>query len=212
MGTSVFERFTESARRALFFARYELSILGGRTIEPAHILLGLLREATGQVGAIVAKWKVPVQDLRQQLAGQAGTGEKLATSIEVPFSPSARRVLTFAAEEADRLLHHRIEPQHMLLGVIREHDAVAAESLTKYGVTLEGVREFIVHSPVPDSPSATAQPGNAAAATRELTSIHIQRIMSLVRDLEQAERKSTHAHDLVERIHDELMVLGGLWK
>jgi hypothetical protein len=100
----------------------------------------------------------------------------------------------------------------MLLGVLREGDAVAATSLTNYGITVEGAREHIVHSRTSDSPPTTAEPGTAAAAARELTWIYIQRIMSLVRDLERAERNSTHAHTLVERIHDELMVLGELWK
>ena len=209
----MFERFTESARRVLFFARYELSTLGGRTIEPVHLLLGLLRESPEHVVAMFTKWNVS-PDLRQQLEAQAGTGEKVATSVEVSFSDSARRVLTFTSEEAERLLDDRIEPHHILLGIIREPDAVAATSLTNYGITLEGAREHLIHSRTQDSRSKemTAQSGNSEAATGGLASIHIQRIAALVRDLEQSERNSTHARDIVERIHDELMMLGELLK
>ena len=210
----VFERFSESARRVLFFARYELSTLGGRTIEPGHILLGLLRELPEHVVAIFEKWNIPVQDVRQEVEAQAGTGDRIATSVEVPFSESARRVLTFATEEADRLLDDPIEPHHMLLGIIRESDLVAAASLTKYGVTLEGAREHLMQSRTRDSRSGEtiAQLESRAAARRELASTHIQRIMALVRDLEQSDRNSTDAHDIVARIDDELMLLGELWK
>jgi ATP-dependent Clp protease ATP-binding subunit ClpA len=93
--------WTQGIRSTQFFARYELSTLGGGTIEPAHILLGLLHESGGQVGAILAKWNIPLGELRQQLEAQAGHGDRVATSVEVPFSTSAKRVLTFAAEEAD---------------------------------------------------------------------------------------------------------------
>lgn len=209
----MFERFTESARRVLFFARYELSTLGGSTIEPEHILLGLLHESTEQIGGILANWNVSVQDLRQQVEAHVSGGDRIAASVEAPFSESVRRVLTFAAEEADRILDPWIEPQYLLLGLIREGDSAATTLLTKYGITLEGAREYIVHPRIQDSRSEeiTAPSGNAATAAREFRSIHIQRIMALVRDLEQAERNSTRAHTLVERIHDELIVLGDSW-
>ena len=95
-------------------------------------------------------------------------------------------MLNFAAEEADRLLHHSIEPHHLLLALMRDPNSFAATSLTRYGLTLEGLREFIVTQPAtgPSSEHADRQSENAAA--RALASIHIQRIMKLVRDLEEA--------------------------
>lgn len=204
----MFERYTEAARRALFFARYELSALGGATIQPEHLLLGLLRDSKTKAGAMLSECSVPLADLRQQLEAHAGGGDRFATSIEVPFSPSAKRVLNFAAEEADRLLHYAIEPHHLLLALMREPDSFAATSLTQYGLTLNGVREYIVKHPAterPPSENVNAQSEHAGA--RALISIHIQEIMELVRDLEQAAPNTTAARDLVERIHDELMML-----
>ena len=204
----MFERYTEHARRALFFARYELGALGGDTIEPEHLLLGLIRESKTLAG-IFNEWNVPLGDLRQQLEARVRGGDKFATSVEVPFSESARRVLQLTAEEADRLQHPDIEPQHLLVALMREPDSFAATSLTRYGLTLEALREYVATHPPTERPPAAQK---AAAASHALASVHIQRIMGLVRDLEQAVPNSAGSRDLVERIYDELMILEEMWQ
>jgi quercetin dioxygenase-like cupin family protein len=140
----MFERYTEQARRALFFARYEASQLGQRSIETEHLLLGLIREGKGMPGAILDRAHVPVEDLRREIEGRLPFQEKVATSVEIPFSSVTKRALQFAAEEADRLLHNHIGTEHLLLGLLREEQSVAAAVLMSRGLRLETVRESLL--------------------------------------------------------------------
>src|SRR5687768_9907433 len=102
---AMFERYTESARRVLFFARYEASELGGSTIDADHILLGLTREAKGIVCEVFALSHVSLKNIRHEIEARARFGEKLSTSVEMAFSEASKHALSFAAEEADRLHH-----------------------------------------------------------------------------------------------------------
>ena len=108
----MFERYTESARRSLFFARYEASQFGSASIETEHMLLGLLRE--GGLTPVLAS--VPVERIRREVESRVAVREKLPTSMEIPFSEGTKRALGFGAEEADRLLHAHIGSEHLLLG------------------------------------------------------------------------------------------------
>lgn len=122
----MFERYTEHARRVLFFARYDLSHIGGRAITTEHLLLGLLREPIGVVGRVLATSNIPVPDLRRQLEEHMRHEDTVPTSAEVAFTEAAKRVLNVAAEEADCLSHKDIESEHLLLGLLRETDSFAA--------------------------------------------------------------------------------------
>jgi ATP-dependent Clp protease ATP-binding subunit ClpC len=136
----MFERYTESARRALFFARYEVSQLGATAIEPEHLLLGVVRETGGVVAEILSSAGCSPDTLRQEVERRSGTREKIATSVEVPFADGAKRVLKFAEEEANRLRHRNIAPEHLLSALLREEGSVAASVLTSRGLTLDSVR------------------------------------------------------------------------
>jgi ATP-dependent Clp protease ATP-binding subunit ClpC len=98
----VFERYNESARRVLFFARHEVTELGGTAIESEHLLLGLLRENNGLLSRLLAP--LPAQKVRTQIASRSQGQTRIATSVEIPFSAETKRVLNLAAGEADRLL------------------------------------------------------------------------------------------------------------
>ena len=140
----MFERYTERARRVLFFARYEASQLGSISIETDHILLGLIREGKGLTSRIFARSNLSLENIRKQIEGRTVFREKVSTSVEIPFSGETRRLLQFAAEEADRLLHNYIGTEHLLLGILREEQSVAASILIEKGMRLNGVREHIV--------------------------------------------------------------------
>jgi quercetin dioxygenase-like cupin family protein len=142
--TTMFERYTERARRVLFFARYEASQLGHLSIETEHLVLGLIREGKGITSLVLARAHVSVEDLRQELEGRLQFKEKVSTSIELPFSAETKRSLAFAAEEADRLLHSHIGTEHLLLGLLREDRSVGAAALMSKGLRLETVREHVV--------------------------------------------------------------------
>src|SRR5215207_4948660 len=130
----MFERYTERARRVLFFARYEASQLGSVSIETEHLLLGLIREGKGLTSRIFARSHLSLESIRKEIEGRTVFREKVSTSVEIPFSAETKRVLQFAAEEADRLLH----------GILREERSVAAAILYDKGMRLASVREDIV--------------------------------------------------------------------
>src|SRR6201989_1303648 len=140
----MFERYTERARRVLFFARYEASQLGSISIETEHLLLGLIREGKGLTSRIFARSHLSLENIRKDIEGRTVFREKVSTSVEIPFSAETKRVLQFAAEEADRLLHNYIGTEHLLLGILREERSVAATILMEKGMRLHTVREDIV--------------------------------------------------------------------
>ncbi len=140
----MFERYTERARRVLFFARYEASQLGSVSIETEHLLLGLIREGKGLTSRIFQRSHLSLDSIRKDIEGRTVFREKVSTSVEIPFSGETKRVLQYAAEEADRLLHNYIGTEHLLLGLLREERSVAASILMEKGMRLHAVREDIV--------------------------------------------------------------------
>ena len=140
----MFERYTERARRVLFFARYEASQLGSISIETEHLLLGLIREGKGLTSRLFARSRLSLEEIRKEIEGRTVFREKVSTSVEIPFSTETKRVLQHAAQEADRLLHNQIGTEHLLLGILREDRSVAASILSGKGMRLSGVREDVV--------------------------------------------------------------------
>ena len=96
----MFERYTERARRVLFFARYEASQLGSISIETEHLLLGLIREGKGLTSRIFQRSHLSLETIRKEIEGRTVFQEKVSTSVEIPFSQETKRVLQHAAEEA----------------------------------------------------------------------------------------------------------------
>ena len=140
----MFERYTERARRVLFFARYEASQLGSISIETEHLLLGLIREGKGLTSRIFARSSLSLESIRKDIEGRTVFREKVSTSVEIPFSTETKRVLHAAAEEAERLLHNYVGTEHLLLGLLREERCLAASILVEKGMRLSTVREDIV--------------------------------------------------------------------
>ena len=140
----MFERYTERARRVLFFGRYEASQLGSVSIETEHLLLGLIREGKGLTSRIFARSHLSLEGIRKEIEGRTVFRDKVSTSVEIPFSVETRRVLQAAAEEADRLQHNYIGTEHLLLGILREERSVAATILMEKGMRLHTVREDIL--------------------------------------------------------------------
>jgi len=158
----MFDRYTEQARRALFFARFEVSQLGGTAIEPEHILLGLLRERKGLVARMFEQRGVSAAALSVEVVDRHEHGERISTSIEIPFSSGTRLVLEYAADEADRLGHSYIGTEHLLLGVLREERSMGAELLVQHGLGLDEVRKAVVEllrqpEPAPGDSTAPEQ-------------------------------------------------------
>jgi ATP-dependent Clp protease ATP-binding subunit ClpC len=139
----MFERYTERARRVIFFARYEASQLGSGAIETEHLLLGLIREGKGLTSRLFAKSHLSMDQIRKDVEGRSPYREKVSTSLEIPLSLECKRVLSHAADEAERMGHNYIGTEHVLLGLMREERSVAASILGEKGMRLGGVREDI---------------------------------------------------------------------
>src|SRR5882724_12710235 len=114
----MFERYTEEARRALFYARFETTQRGGTSIESEHLLVGLIRETRGPVNAILAHFQVTPQTVLREIEARVPLQERVPASVEIPFSPEVLRALTNTEEEADRLRHLHIGPQHLFLALL----------------------------------------------------------------------------------------------
>jgi len=192
----MFERYTESARRVLFFARHEVSELGATSIEPEHVLLGLIRENKGIVARILALSQISPDDIRRQIESRSAFREKIATSVEIPFSAETKRILQFTAEEADRLGHSYIGTEHLLLAVLREEHSVAASILTTLGLRLDEVRRTTAELSAEPS-LARVSPAHAAVSEQ------IEQIKLLVQQLAETPG-SSQAREIVERIGREL--------
>jgi ATP-dependent Clp protease ATP-binding subunit ClpC len=136
----MFERYTERARRVIFFARYEARQFGSTTIETQHLLLGLIREDKNLTSRFLHN-ESPVESIRKEIEARTNVREKVSTSIDLPLSTECKRILAYAAEEAERLNHRHIGTEHLLLGILREEKSVAAGILQERGLRLNTVRE-----------------------------------------------------------------------
>ena len=142
----MFERYTEKARRAVFFARFEASQFGSPQIESEHLLLGLLREDKALVARLPAS-SASLESIRKQIEARTTIREKVPTSVDLPLSLECKRVLAYAEEEAEQLSHKHIGTEHMLLGLLREEKCFAAELLQAYGLCLSTIREELSQLP-----------------------------------------------------------------
>jgi ATP-dependent Clp protease ATP-binding subunit ClpC len=141
----MFERYTEKARRVIFFARYEASQFGSPYIETEHLLLGLLREDKALTNRFLRS-HASVESIRKQIEGHTTIREKVSTSVDLPLSNECKRVLAYAAEEAERLSHKHIGTEHLLLGLLREEKCFAAEILHERGLRLLAIREELARA------------------------------------------------------------------
>ncbi|MGE0884927.1 MAG: ATP-dependent Clp protease ATP-binding subunit [Blastocatellales bacterium] len=140
----MFERYTEKARRVIFFARYEASQFGATQIEAEHILLGLIREDKNLTYRFFHRSHATVESIRREIEGRSVLRERIPNNIDLPLSGDAKRVLAFAAEESERLGNRHIGTEHLLLGLLREENSVAAEILYERGLRLSDIRQDLM--------------------------------------------------------------------
>jgi len=139
----MFERYTERARRALFFARYEASHLGSPAIGTEHLLLGLIREGRGPAAQLFGRCRVSTEALRREIEGRALRRDQISTSVEIPLAADCVQALSDASEEADRLLHDYVGTEHILLGILRQDRSLAARVLVDNGLDLSSARAHL---------------------------------------------------------------------
>jgi ATP-dependent Clp protease ATP-binding subunit ClpC len=165
----MFERYTEKARRVIFFARYEASQFGAPAIEPEHLLLGLMREDKTLTGRFFPRAQVSIESIRKEIEGRTLLREKISTSVELPLAPETKRVLHYAHEESDRLQHRHIGTEHLLLGLLREERSMAAEILYERGLRLNAVRDEIARQTGVDRNSHKRDTPHLVEFSRDLT-------------------------------------------
>jgi ATP-dependent Clp protease ATP-binding subunit ClpC len=174
----VFERFTERARRVVVLAQEEARMLNHNYIGTEHVLLGLIHEGQGVAAKALESLDIPLETVRHQIEEIIGRGQG-TPSGHVPFTPRAKKVLELSLREALQLQHNYIGTEHILLGLVREGDGVAAQILQKLGADLGLVRQAVVdllagysEGPASEQPGvifevegkATAQPKEDPAA------------------------------------------------
>jgi ATP-dependent Clp protease ATP-binding subunit ClpC len=140
----MFERFTDRARLVVVQAQEEARTLDHNYVGPEHLLLGLTHESIGGAGAgALESLGIGLEAVRQRVEEVIGRGEQ-APSGHIPFTPQAKEVLKLALDEAVQLGHSYLGTEHILLGLIREGDSVAAHVLTGLGADLDGAREQVI--------------------------------------------------------------------
>ncbi|MFI1993360.1 ATP-dependent Clp protease ATP-binding subunit, partial [Actinoplanes sp. NPDC020271] len=165
----MFERFTDRARRVVVLAQEEARMLNHNYIGTEHVLLGLIHEGEGVAAKALESLGVSLEGVRQQVEEIIGQGQQ-APSGHIPFTPRAKKVLELSLREALQLGHNYIGTEHILLGLIREGEGVAAQVLVKLGADLGRVRQQVIqlvagHTEAPASASGGAATGEAAGAT-----------------------------------------------
>src|SRR5881396_1128241 len=139
----MFERFTDRARRVVVLAQEEARMLNHNYIGTEHILLGLIHEGEGVAAKALESLSISLEAVRQQVEEIIGQGQAAPTG-HIPFTPRAKKVLELSLREALQLGHNYIGTEHILLGLIREGEGVAAQVLVKLGADLGKVRQQVI--------------------------------------------------------------------
>lgn len=166
----MFERFTEQARRAIFFARYEASQFGSQTIELEHLLLGVLRDYPGIPFATK-------EAVRRRIEERTPAGEKTSTSVDLPLSHQTKQALRYADEEAALKQDKRITPKELILGVLHFEDSLPAQLVREFDIL------SLIKEPDREKIEEPAQPAPEPAPSR--TSYASETLAPLVEQLEQ---------------------------
>jgi ATP-dependent Clp protease ATP-binding subunit ClpC len=163
----VFERFTERARQVVVLAQDEARALKHNYIGTEHILLGLLREEEGLAARVLESLDITVEEVRAQVARIVGQGDEVTTG-QIPFTPRAKKVLELALREALSLGHNYIGTEHILLGLVRENEGVAARILLDFDADAEKIRNEIIR--MLSGPGRRQQGAGAAAGEKAKSS------------------------------------------
>jgi ATP-dependent Clp protease ATP-binding subunit ClpA len=176
----VFERFTQRARRVIVLAQEEARLLDHNYIGTEHILLGLIHEGEGVAATSLESLGISLQGVRREVEAIIGRGQSAPTG-HIPFTPRAKKVLELSLREALELGHNYIGTEHILLGLIREGEGVAAQVLVKLGASLDRVRQQVIEV-------QSGDPGGEVVAEQEETRTLLVRL-TVPAELREAEEQ-----------------------
>ncbi len=140
----MFDRFTDRAKKVMSFARQEAQKFNHEYIGTEHILLGLVQEGSGVAANVLKNMSIDLEKIRHEVEKIVKTGPSMVTMGQLPFTPRAKKVLELSMEEASQLSHNYIGTEHLLLGLIKENEGIAAQVLMNLGVKLDDVREEVL--------------------------------------------------------------------
>ena len=141
----MFERLTDRARKVMALANQEAQRFNHEYIGTEHILLGLVKEASGVGANVLKNLGIDLRKVRLEVEKLVKSGPEMVTMGKLPQTPRAKKVLEYAIEEARNLNHNYVGTDHLLLGLLREQDGVAAQVLVNLGLKLEDVREEVLN-------------------------------------------------------------------
>lgn len=201
----MFERFTDRARKVMALANQEAQRFNHEYIGTEHILLGLVKEGSGVGANVLKNLDVDLRKVRLEVEKLVKAGPEMVTMGKLPQTPRAKKVIEYAIEEARNLNHNYVGTEHLLLGLLREHDGVAAQVLMNLGLKLEEVREEVLNllgagnerseemeggvAGTAGSSSSPASSGGGAAASKGKSKTPA--LDSFGRDLTELAREST---------------------
>jgi ATP-dependent Clp protease ATP-binding subunit ClpA len=194
----MFERFTDRARRVVVLAQEEARLLNHNYIGTEHLLLGLCREGEGVAAQALESLGISLEAVRRQVEEIIGRG-KQAPSGHIPFTPRAKKVLELSLREAHQLGHDYIGTEHILLGLIREGEGVAAQVLVRLGADLNRVRQQVIQLVAGRGPEPT---GRIAVAGPVGEDVVLQRTVTHERwvpEVQNALAKITERLEAIER-------------
>jgi ATP-dependent Clp protease ATP-binding subunit ClpC len=163
----MFDRFTDRARKVMGLARQEAQRFNHDYIGTEHILLGLVQEGSGVAASVLKNLEIDLKKIRHEVEKLVNTGTTMVTMGQLPFTPRAKKVLELSLEEASNLGHTYIGTEHLLLGLIRENEGIAAQVLRNLKVKLEDVRDEVLEllGAEPSEPDAGEEPSEIGATS-----------------------------------------------
>ncbi|MGB7860994.1 MAG: Clp protease N-terminal domain-containing protein, partial [Acidimicrobiia bacterium] len=186
----MFERFTDRARRVVVLAQEEARLLNHNYIGTEHILLGLLNEGEGIAAQALESLDIDLASVREEVVKIIGQGQQ-SPSGHIPFTPRAKKVLELSLREALQLGHNYIGTEHILLGLIREGEGVAAQVLQQLGAELQKVRQTVIQLLSGPGGSEEQQPKTAGSGGRESSGSGSTILDQFGRNLTQAAGEGT---------------------
>ena len=141
----MYERFTDRARKVMQLANQEAQRFNHEYIGTEHVLLGLVKEGSGVAATVLKNLDVDLRKIRLEVEKIVQSGPDMVTMGKLPPTPRAKKVIEYALEEAKNLNHNYVGTEHLLLGLLREQEGVAAQVLMNLGLKLEDVREAVLH-------------------------------------------------------------------
>jgi hypothetical protein len=189
----MFERFTDRARRVVVLAQEEARMLNHDYVGTEHVLLALIREGEGVAAKALASLGISLEAVRQQVEEIIGRGPQ-APSGQIPFTPRVKKVLELSLREAHQLGHNYIGTEHILLGLIREGEGVAAQVLVRLGADLNRVRQQVIqllHGDQGKEPAEAGAPplGRPGREQRMLLSQLLDRVTAMESRLSAIEQR-----------------------